>query len=66
MIVALSALENKVITKNFRHTCKGKVELYDQKYHCWKDRGHGRINLSSAIKESCDIYFYEVARKLGD
>jgi len=65
MIVALSALENKVITKNFRHTCKGKVELYDQKYHCWKDRGHGRINLSSAIKESCDIYFYEVARLLG-
>jgi penicillin-binding protein 2 len=65
MIVALSALENKVITKNFRHTCKGDVELYDQKYHCWKDRGHGRINLSSAIKESCDIYFYEVARLLG-
>jgi penicillin-binding protein 2 len=65
MIVALSALENKVITKNFRHTCKGNVELYDQKYHCWKDRGHGRINLSSAIKESCDIYFYEVARLLG-
>jgi len=65
MIVALSALENKVITKNFRHTCKGDVELYDQKYHCWKDRGHGRINLSRAIKESCDIYFYEVARLLG-
>ena len=65
MIVALSALENKVITKNFRHTCKGEVELYDQKYHCWKDKGHGRINLSRAIKESCDIYFYEVARLLG-
>ena len=65
MIVALSALENKVITKNFRHTCKGDVELYGQKYHCWKDKGHGRINLSRAIKESCDIYFYEVARLLG-
>jgi len=65
MIVALSALENKIITKNFRHTCKGNVELYDQKYHCWKSRGHGRISLSSAIKESCDIYFYEVARLLG-
>jgi len=65
MIVALSALENKVITRNFKHTCKGKVELYGQKYHCWKDRGHGRINLSSAIKASCDIYFYEVARLLG-
>ena len=65
MIVALSALENKIITKNFRHTCKGKVDLYEQRYHCWKDKGHGRINLKSAIKESCDIYFYEVARLLG-
>jgi len=65
MLVALSALENKVITNNFRHTCKGKVELYDQEYHCWKDKGHGRIDLNKAIKESCDIYFYEVARLLG-
>ena len=65
MIVALSALENKVITKNFRHTCKGKVDLYEQMYHCWKKKGHGRVNLKSAIKESCDIYFYEVARLLG-
>jgi penicillin-binding protein 2 len=65
MIVALSALENKIITKNFRHTCKGKVDLYEQRYHCWKDKGHGRVNLKRAIKESCDIYFYEVARLLG-
>ena len=62
MIVALSALENKIITKNFRHTCKGKVDLYEQRYHCWKEKGHGRVNLKRAIKESCDIYFYEVAR----
>ena len=65
MLVALSALENKIITKNFRHTCKGKVELYEQDYHCWKEKGHGRIGLHDAIKQSCDIYFYEVARLLG-
>ena len=65
MLVALSALENKIITKNFRHTCKGKVELYGQMYHCWKDKGHGRVDLGGAIKQSCDIYFYEVARLLG-
>ena len=65
MIVALSALENKIITKNFKHVCKGDVELYDQKYHCWKDKGHGVVDLTKAIKESCDIYFYEVARLLG-
>ena len=50
MLVALSALENKIITKNFRHTCKGKVELYGQMYHCWKDKGHGRVDLGGAIK----------------
>jgi Cell division protein FtsI/penicillin-binding protein 2 len=65
MLVALSALENKIITKNFQHTCKGNVELYDHKYHCWKEKGHGRIGLHEAIKQSCDIYFYEVARLLG-
>ena len=65
MIVALSALDNKIITKNFKHICKGDVELYDQKYHCWKDKGHGVVDLKKAIKESCDIYFYEVARLLG-
>ena len=65
MLVALSALENKIITKNFKHTCKGKVELYEQDYHCWKDKGHGTIGLNDAIKQSCDIYFYEVARLLG-
>ncbi len=65
MLVALSALENKIITKNFKHSCKGKVELYEQDYHCWKDKGHGRIGLNDAIKQSCDIYFYEVARLLG-
>ena len=65
MLVALSALENKIITKNFHHTCKGNVELYEHKYHCWKEKGHGRVSLHEAIKQSCDIYFYEVARLLG-
>ena len=44
---------------------EGSIELYGQKYHCWKKKGHGFMNLRSAIKQSCDIYFYEVARRLG-
>ena len=64
-IVALSALENDVINPKKLIHCKGSVELYGQKYHCWKDKGHGYMNLRSAIKQSCDIYFYEVARRLG-
>ena len=64
-LVALSALENDVITPKFVHKCEGKMELYDHKYHCWQKKGHGYMRLRNAIKQSCDIYFYEVARRLG-
>ena len=64
-IVALSALENDVISPNFKVNCTGKIEMYGQTYHCWKKKGHGVVNLKSAMKQSCDTYFYEVARKLG-
>ena len=67
-IVALSALENNIISSKFTVNCKGHknpLELYGQKYHCWKKEGHGFVNLNEAMKQSCDTYFYEVARKLG-
>ena len=64
-IVALSALENNIINKDFKVNCKGKIEMYGQTYHCWKKKGHGVVNLKEAMKQSCDTYFYEIARKLG-
>ena len=64
-IVALSALENDVISPNQKVYCTGKMEMYGHTYHCWKEKGHGTMNLRNAIKQSCDIYFYETARKLG-
>ncbi len=64
-LVAFSALENDVISTKLTIQCTGSIELYGQKYHCWKDKGHGFMNLRNAIKQSCDIYFYEVARRLG-
>jgi len=67
-IVALSALENKIINTNFRVNCKGHkepLELYGQTYHCWKKEGHGIVDMREAMKQSCDTYFYEVARRLG-
>jgi penicillin-binding protein 2 len=64
-LVALSALENNIISPNFRVNCTGKMELYGQTYHCWKKKGHGVVNLRQAIKQSCDTFFYETARKLG-
>jgi len=64
-MVALSALENGIINENFQVNCTGKTEMYGQTYHCWKKKGHGVVNLKSAMKQSCDTYFYEIARKLG-
>ena len=67
-IVALSALENDIISPKFTVNCKGHkdpLELYGQKYHCWKKKGHGFVSLKEAMKQSCDTYFYEVARRLG-
>ncbi len=67
-IVALSALENDVISTNMKVNCRGHkhpLELYGTKYHCWKKQGHGYMSLKNAIKQSCDTYFYEAARLLG-
>ena len=64
-IVAISALENDVISPKFTVECRGSVDFYDRTYHCWKEKGHGFMNLRNGIKQSCDIYFYEVARRLG-
>ena len=64
-MVALSALENKIIDENFKVNCTGKTEMYGQTYHCWKKKGHGICRFKNAMKQSCDTYFYEIARKLG-
>jgi penicillin-binding protein 2 len=64
-IVALSALENKIVSPNFKVRCTGKTELYGQTFHCWKEKGHGLVSLKNAMKQSCDTYFYEIARLLG-
>ena len=67
-LVALAALEFGTIDPEKAIKCKGHkhpYELYGVKYHCWKKQGHGYMKLRNAIKQSCDIYFYEMARLLG-
>lgn len=65
MIVALAALEKGVVTPESKIGCSGFVELGDAKFHCWKRGGHGSVNLAYAIAQSCDVYFYEIARRTG-
>jgi len=67
-LVALAALEYGIINSEKAIKCKGHkhpYELYGVKYHCWRKEGHGFMKLRNAIKQSCDIYFYETARLLG-
>ncbi|HYD31431.1 MAG TPA: penicillin-binding protein 2 [Azospirillaceae bacterium] len=65
-IVALAALEAGLI--NARHTvvCPGHMDLGDHRFHCWKSKGgHGAVDLIDALKYSCDVYFYDLARRIG-
>jgi penicillin-binding protein 2 len=64
-LTALSALENSIINPKLKIRCKGYIDFYGEKFHCWKKKGHGVLDMRGALKRSCDIYFYEVARRLG-
>ena len=65
MIVGLAALEAKVITPETSVFCPGHFMLGDHKFNCWKEGGHGTVHYHEAIEQSCDVFFYTVAQKLG-
>ena len=65
MIVAIAALKHGIINTNSTHTCSGKIEYGDRLYHCWKTKGHGSMDIVEAIKQSCDVFFYEISKELG-
>ena len=65
MVVALAALEAGIITKDSKVFCSGKTQLGNHLFHCWKKSGHGALNVVEALQHSCDIFFYDVAQKLG-
>ena len=65
MIVALAGLQKGVISTKDSVFCEGKIDFGNRPYHCWKTNGHGKTNLLRAIKESCDVYFYELSKKIG-
>lgn len=65
IVVALAALEEGIIDVNTRYNCGGVMQLGNHKFHCWRHSGHGPQNVIEALKNSCDIFFYEVALRLG-
>lgn len=64
IITAIAALERGIITESTEFECRGSIYM-ERVFRCWKDEGHGNINLHRAIVESCDVYFYEIGKKLG-
>ena len=65
LITASSGLENNVISTGTTVRCPGYFELGNRRFKCWKHGGHGSENVISALKDSCDVFFYQVATWLG-
>ena len=65
MIVAAAALELGLIGLQDKIFCPGFYELGSRKFHCWLKGGHGKLTLQESIQKSCDVYFYELSRKVG-
>lgn len=65
MLVGIAALESGNMTPETRVFCPGHMDFGNNTFHCWKKGGHGTMNFVSALEESCDVYFYEAARRTG-
>merc|ERR1711991_956178 len=65
LITALYVLEHQNFNPNTKYFCSGFTEFGDRKFHCWKEEGHGLIDLKEAIKKSCDCYFYNLAKLIN-
>jgi len=65
MVTALAALEAGEITPDYRVSCPGYIEYGNRRFNCWKRGGHGTVNLTRSLTESCDVFYYDVAQKVG-
>ena len=65
MVTALAGFEAGLASPDERIFCPGHMDVAGRRFHCWRRGGHGRMNLVSALSESCDVYFYEMAQRCG-
>ncbi|MEO9574842.1 MAG: penicillin-binding protein 2 [Lentilitoribacter sp.] len=65
MITAMAALEEGMIGPDDTVYCPGHLEVSGRRFHCWKRAGHGSVNLQNSLKQSCDVYYYDLAVKVG-
>ena len=65
MVTALAALEGGHMSPEETVWCPGHMQLGRRRFHCWKRGGHGHMNLHNSLKQSCDVYYYEMAQRVG-
>lgn len=65
LAMAIAGLDARIITDRTTHYCSGSIRLYGNPRACWKELGHGSVNLYSSIEKSCNIYFYQLGRDMG-
>ncbi len=65
MVTALAAIEAGEITAEETVYCGGHTEVANRRFHCWKRGGHGKMDLHNSIKQSCDVYYYDLAQRVG-
>ncbi len=65
MVTALAALEDGQIDADETVRCVGHADVFDVRFHCWRRSGHGNMNLNESLKQSCDIYYYDIAQRVG-
>ena len=63
--MGMAGVEAGIATPDFSVFCTGVMRLGNHEFHCWKPHGHGRMTVTTAIQQSCDIFFYELAKRLG-
>jgi penicillin-binding protein 2 len=65
MVVALAALEARIVAPDHRVFCRGHTQLGNARFHCWKRHGHGWQDMYDAHQNSCDVFFYDIAKRIG-
>ena len=65
IVMALAGQEKGIIDSETSVYCGGSVDLYGNRFHCWKASGHGHVTLQEALQHSCNVYFYLLGQKLG-
>lgn len=64
-VITSIAAQEAGISPNFSVFCPGFYTFGPMRLHCWKKEGHGHVSMAEALKHSCDVYFYDVAKRVG-